>query len=127
MRLVVVVILSSFLLGNSFFKELFGINILIHHYQEHKQIEPEISFFKFLSQHYTNKINHADDEHNDHENLPFKTKDCHLSSVFKIIQQHVTNRLEINIAESYSDIPSGSNRFYSSISLSNIWQPPRLV
>jgi hypothetical protein len=47
MRLVVIVILSSFLLGNSFFKELFRINILIHHYQEHKQVDPEISFFKF--------------------------------------------------------------------------------
>lgn len=126
MRLVVVVILSSFLLGDSFLKELFEVNILIHHYQEHKQAEPEISFFSFLSGHYANKINHADDEHNDHENLPFKSSDSHSLSVFKIIEP-TTNCFEVNIVESSVDIPGGSNRFYSSISLSNIWQPPRQV
>jgi hypothetical protein len=99
---------------------------LIHHFAEHQQKDPDSTFFDFINEHYANEINHADDEHNDHENLPFKSKDYQSHSMCKIVL-HAPNSYEIRIVESTINISNGSKHFYTGSFLSNIWQPPRLV
>ncbi|MFN4123110.1 MAG: hypothetical protein ACK4GL_07380 [Flavobacteriales bacterium] len=99
---------------------------LIHHFQEHQQEDPEGTFFDFVAQHYAPEINHPDDEHRDHENLPFKTADFSVLQVVKIIH-HSAESFELHQPEfERIKLTFSPFNFYNAY-LSNIWQPPRWV
>jgi hypothetical protein len=99
---------------------------LIHHFQEHQQEDPESTFFDFLAIHYSPEINHPDDEHKDHENLPFKTVDFSVLQVIKIIH-HSAESFELLQPEVEGIKLAFSPFNFYSVYLSNIWQPPRCV
>jgi hypothetical protein len=125
-KFITVSVLLLFLLGNSAFTELTKFPILIHHYQEHKLIDSENSFYDFLAEHYALEINHADDEHNDHENLPFKTQDYQSVHVAKIIEQ-LAHTFLCKTSEFISLLPYKIVFFFCNDYLSCIWQPPRVI
>jgi hypothetical protein len=57
--------------------QVFKLPVLVHHYLEHQEMDNEMSLADFLSQHYSGDIQHPDDIHGDHAQLPFKTVDVH--------------------------------------------------
>jgi len=124
-RFVAIFFLFLSLSSNPFVAELLYIPTLLHHYSEHKALDKNTSFFDFLSVHYSNQINHPDDEHHDHEKLPYKKADKHLFSVvslksvlffsLKVIQFNVLKIHNLNYQT--SNCVSGF--------ISSIWQPPK--
>lgn len=108
--------------------DVFNINELIEHAQEHKE-EFGDNFVEFLAKHYgSEKAQHAghDDHKTSHENLPFQNN-FQLSLVFVLdLNTHYFSDLkEFNTANQsaifYYKSP-GSNLF-----VSGIFQPPRLA
>lgn len=123
-RVIAISFLFIFLTANTTFGQLLRLPTLVHHYFEHLEWD-NMTLFEFLSEHYAVKINHPDDKHHDHENLPFKTADCHASQVVTLvlqptftISQIIPETIELN-----KSIPK--QQHYSNSFLNRIWQPPR--
>jgi hypothetical protein len=96
---------------------------LIHHYFEHVEWDNS-SLSTFLSEHYSLHINHPDDKHHDHENLPFKTIHAGVHNV--VITPQPQFCLSQNVFFPTKTISLISNQLnYSNQYLNSIWQPPR--
>ncbi|WP_051296079.1 hypothetical protein [Eisenibacter elegans] len=81
-RTAAISLLVLFLSANTIFGELLRLPVLVHHYWEHVAKDQNTAVLDFLASHYAKQINHPDDQHRDHENLPFKTIPSMLSLVF---------------------------------------------
>ncbi len=115
--------------ANTEIGQLLKLPTLIHHYVEHRadksDEDHDISFLDFLQKHYTENDNHSDNAKHDHQNLPFKTCDCHsLHTVIALVQQNIFTVHTAFIASS-KDLAFHTEQHYTSKSFGNIWQPPR--
>ena len=124
-RLLVIFFLFTFLSANTAFGEVLNLPMLVQHYLEHTSEEKDVTIFKFLVQHYTGGINHDHREnHNHHDQLPFKAIDGHFSSVVfiaaspSIVISH--NTLVVTVVK----LPAYSQQSYSNAYLNSILQPP---
>lgn len=126
-RIVAIAFLLTFLSSNTELRQLFKLPVLIHHYFEHVELDENESLANFLKVHYEREINHPDDIHGDHENLPFKTTDCHTAHIPVILQPlqleitSISEKIAVQDTKIYS-----IEEHYSFAHLKNIWQPPRL-
>ena len=130
-KVIAISFLFIFLSAYTELSQLLRLPILIHHFLDHQEQEPNETFADFLNEHYSNHQNHSDhDHHNDHnnhhDNLPFKTTDCataHVSLAF-------VNPIKFSIPRPtfFHDkiSPIYNEAFYSFAVVSNIWQPPKL-
>lgn len=125
-RLLAIFFLFTFLSANTAFGEVLKLPMLVQHYLEHTSEEKDVTIFKFLVQHYTEGENHDHREnHNHHDQLPFKAIDGHFSSVVfiaaspSIVISH--NTLVVTVVK----LPAYSQQNYSNTYLNSIWQPPR--
>lgn len=116
-------LLFSFLTADTSFGQFLRIPTLIHHYLEHVKWDNS-TFYEFLCEHYAAKINHPDDKHHDHENLPFKTLNCHATHVLNIAPQ-IWVLSEPNCRFVEEKIGVLRTQFCQNLYLNTIWQPPR--
>ena len=103
---------------------------LLHHYLEHhdenNNDRNDIGFLDFLQKHY-NQNNHSDSDKNNHNDLPFKTIDCHsLNTVIALLQQNVFT-IHTTFSFSSKNVAFYKEQHYISKSFGNIWQPPKLA
>lgn len=97
---------------------------LIEHYQQHKIKNAAVSFYDFLNLHYGSEAErHDKEEHQEHEDLPFKSPECtfaHTVSLIPVFHAPEISTLDCNV--SYSNFYQSTFSFdYSQF----IWQPPR--
>ncbi|MES2286220.1 MAG: hypothetical protein V4547_11070 [Bacteroidota bacterium] len=124
-KLIAISFVFVFLYANTELHQLLKLPVLVHHYLEHHEEGNGASFAGFLYSHYNNEKSHSDNNHHDHQNLPFKTIDCtniHTSLAYNHHYQYSfqhRNPVSVKIIVVYNEI------IYSSASLSNIWQPPK--
>lgn len=85
-RIVAILFLSIFLTANTTFVQILRLPTLVHHYWEHVEWDNS-SLIEFISEHYAKQINHPDDKHHDHQNLPLKALDCQASHIVSIVPQ----------------------------------------
>lgn len=127
-QLIAISIFSAILMSNTALGELFRLPTLIHHFNEHKIWDENDSFIDFIESHYSTQINHPDDEHNDHENLPFKSN---YSQVLPLITTVCSKHsFEINTPEFLYNTEDFFTKYtfnYVNSYLENIWQPPRIA
>ncbi len=129
-KLIAISFLSIFLCANTEIGQLLKLSTLIHHYLEHHEDKNDdeygISFINFLKNHYNENNHHSDNAKHDHQNLPFKTTDCHaVNTVIALVQQtfftlHTTTIISAKNVAAYTE------QYYTSKSFGSIWQPPRL-
>jgi len=121
--------IAIFLLGSTLFAhtelhQLLRLSVFIHHYLEHVTLDNNLSVFEFVRAHYSDNINHPDDQHRDHENLPFKSNDHNTQTItiFLPIVSQNTQQIYIGVdkIKSITDQQSICCAY-----LQNIWQPPR--
>jgi len=95
---------------------------LFHHYFELCKENHNLTFFDFLSEHYSNHQIH----HHHDEDLPFKTGDCSLAhlSVDLIVNNPFSIIEPFVFHEKSSPIPI--TIIYSPTLFHNIWQPPKI-
>jgi hypothetical protein len=113
-----------FLSANTIFGELLRLPVLVHHYCEHIQWDNNASLLDFLASHYAKQINHPDDQHRDHENLPFKTTLSLLSFVFLPKSNIHVPVLAARLLPQIRIISKQSQ--YVGTYLNKIWHPPCL-
>lgn len=123
-RLISVTLLFAFLNANTAFTEVFKLPTLIHHCIEHMESD-NYSLFEFLATHYTNKINHPDDKHRDHENLPFKTLNYQIIQIVTTLPHTSFNNFMVFAQKSAPKNIFYQSKNYSKNFLNSIWQPPR--
>ena len=123
-KLIAIFLLTIFLCAYTSIGQLLKVPNLIEHYKEHKSevSNNSISFIQFIKAHYSKNSEH---NHNEHEDLPFKTVEHNsnvlftfLSATFKIIEKPAF--IELKPAFFYK------NSFKSNL-FTSIWLPPKIV
>lgn len=118
--------LLTFLNANTVFGEVLKLPILIHHFVEHSKETEDVSLLNFLAIHYKGDVKHQhQNNHNDHNKLPFKTIESHFSSVVSIVPPAF---IEISTYSKFITglkIAAHKQQNYASTYLNSIWQPPR--
>ncbi len=125
-KLIAISLLIVFLCVNTELHQLLRLPVLIHHFLDHSNQEPEISFVEFLNEHYSSNQKHSDNSHKDHDKLPFKTLDCSNAHVALAFVNH--SEFSIPTPTTFYDKISSSyySVIYSSTVIRNIWQPPKI-
>jgi len=125
-RILLTILTSIHLLGNTEINQVFKLPNLVCHYFEHCQLNPDISFFRFLSMHYGgNDGTHADDEKDNQ--LPCHNLEHNTLSVicFKIIQDPPS----IEIVTYYNDKEYGTLllTYLPQKHVNSLFQPPKVA
>ena len=125
-KIIAISFLFVFLCANAELHQLLRLPVLIHHFLDDLNQEPDETFTDFLNEHYSDHQNHSDNDHHDHDNLPFKTNDCATAHVSLAFVNH--NPYSISSPAVFYDkiSPIYNGGFYSSAFVSNIWQPPKI-
>jgi len=123
-RFIAISFLTLVLATNTEFGQLFKLPVLIHHYLEHLEVDGQKSFADFLAEHYASEINHPDDAHSDHENLPFKSVDFHIVQVLIVVSHPEFKLSENSLASSSPKRIAGNQYLHSTGVGDSIWQPP---
>lgn len=111
---------------NISFEDISKLNVLLEHAEYHHDMYGD-NFFEFLTEHYGADMMQHQNDHKQHQNLPFKHhKDCtHIVFDFTIGPQfHLDNS-----QQSFTEFPF--NFFYkessSSFEKRSVFQPPKLA
>lgn len=99
--------------------------VLIHHFIDHYQEDSSTSFTDFLGLHYTSTETHSDNEHHDHDKLPFKTASCAMAHIAIAFVNHIQLSLPSPNSIEAKESAEYAGEFYSSAFLNTIWQPPK--
>ncbi len=118
----------AFAMPTGYTISLFKLGGLISHFQDHKHALDKISFFSFLASHYLEKKHHQD-EHSDHEKLPFHdhhNEGVNFASQTPSLQPIFPSTLVTPKLIIQSDIEIAEiSTFPSSAFHGDIWQPPK--
>lgn len=123
-RIFAILFLFLFFTVNTAFGQLLRIPTLVHHFLEHVQLDNS-TLEEFITEHYAKEINHPDDKHNDHQNLPFKALDNHAMQVVISVSQPSFIITPVFTAPVALNTPIRNQQHYTNAFLNNIWQPPR--
>ena len=121
-RVLALSLLILYINSNTEFHELLRTPVLIDHYNQHKLLAKDISFWDFLVMHYKTDVAHDADDNQ----LPFKdpahsfTASTLALPLYKII-------LKETVALAETANPSPYTETFIASHLSKIFQPPKLV
>jgi hypothetical protein len=104
--------------------QLLKLPVLIHHYLEHHNAVNGVSFAAFLHEHYSDHHNHPS-ANGEHEKLPFKNCDFSSLQAISFCEPPVSFQFETIKPIAVKEKTSYEIPFYSSLSFSSIWQPPK--
>lgn len=123
-NIIAIFLITTFLCANTSIGQLFKVPNLLEHYKVHKNQKPtnSISFIDFIKLHYSKNAENNKEEHQD---LPFKTFDNVTSVLFTISN----NNFQIQLLKPL--ISSKKKFFYNESFKSNlitsIWLPPKIA
>lgn len=101
--------------------QVFKISVLLHHFQEHLILQPNLSFLDYISEHYT-KVHH----HDEHDNsLPYQHDECFEGNISSL---YTPEKVQHTSIIPYSTIPTyiPNTPQVPEIPYSDIWQPPKI-
>lgn len=123
-KIIAFTLITIFLCANTSIGQLLKVPNLLEHYKEHKtdSVTSSISFIDFLKLHYSKN---AENNTEEHQNLPFKTLD-NVTNVFFTIS---CVNFQIQVVKS---IISGKRKFFYNKSfksnlITSIWLPPKIA
>lgn len=124
-KVIPIFFLAVYLLSTTQLIELLKLPILFEHYQEHSQINKNLSVIGFLKIHYAKEVT-KDADYDQDMKLPFKSYDCLSNTLtFYFSHFHFFGLLPKNQFTALVKTYSRYQFTYSSIFLSSIWQPPK--
>lgn len=120
---VAVILFFLYLCSTTEVYQLLKIPILIEHYQWHKQLDPNLTFYSFIEHHYNEQTKDADWQTD--QKLPFMTHNHYSISSFTI-----NAPISIEVKESKPTILSRKVGLHNDAILgldkiNSIWQPPK--
>jgi len=111
--------------ANTELHQLLKLPALLHHFTDHKESDHAISFLDFVKKHYGEEDSPAHNHKNDHEKLPFKSGDCSPAHTFAAFYVPVGITFNNHIPVLLKGGVVYSENYFSSATLSIIWQPPK--
>lgn len=125
-KTITILFLLVFLCANTEIGQLLKFPNLVHHYFEHSEHEQDhiVSFIDFVKSHYNNKQHSDKDEHDNHNNLPFKTMNDS-NTILAFDSEIKISFYKPNVISTRSIIPF-FQKFYISDFFACIWLPPKL-
>lgn len=115
-------LLLTVLLGNSYFFQFLKFPILIAHYGEHKQLNPEVSALDFLYMHYYGE-DIIDQDHDRDMQLPFKKlEDVHVPFIYHALKSYRVSAYQHEISSKYMGY---HEPHFSSPHCRSLFKPPR--
>lgn len=120
-------LLFFYLFTSAEFNELLKFPILVEHYKEHQQEQPEITFASYVCQHYAHGDVDDADKGQD-KKLPYKSIDFTHSVCFTVVP--TVTCIEFIKTIDFKELKSPSSFYtfpFSSATFSSIWQPPKIV
>lgn len=122
-KLISILLLTLYLVSTTELYQLLKMPLLIEHYIQHKDLNPEMSFTAFLKTHYDHPV--KDSDHDQDQRLPFVSHANLLAVVFTInssLDFHCIEKVcnPIEIKKTFY-----KNALYNKEILNSIWQPPR--
>lgn len=115
--------LLLFVLAQTELHQLLKLPVLVEHFVEHRQVNPNITLLDFLKEHYQGHTVVDNDYQRDMQ-LPFKTADC-LTAISFVFEAPFSIVLPAQVAEIKKEYNLHTGTFASSLALDNIFQPPR--
>lgn len=105
-------------------QHIYRLPILVSHFLEHKEKNPNVTFFGYLAMHYW-ADDGGDNDQNRHMQLPFKKAFFYQSSIVLFFQNGVVFTINIFSGKEFPE------QFYTAkfitTSLDSLFRPPRLV
>lgn len=104
--------------------EVAKIPVLFEHFSEHQSINPQITFFEFVIDHYNNTPHTDNDEERDNQ-LPFKTinqSTPHFVAITPNKSQSIS-KIAYTLAKSHNGLYI--DPFIPSSFTEKVWQPPK--
>lgn len=130
MKKIIVVIYSFLILFQSFninIEDFSKVNALWEHASYHQEAYGD-NFFMFLSEHYGEKMTSHQNDHNDHQDLPFKDTPHihpHANTAFVLFAPVVFSvYLQISTPKSLDFF---YKKPFSSFEISAVFQPPKIA
>ncbi|WP_333853076.1 hypothetical protein [Epilithonimonas sp.] len=122
-KLISILLLSFYLVSTTELYQFLKMPLLIEHYIQHKNLNPEMSLTAFLKTHYDHPV--KDSDHDQDQKLPFVSHANLLSVVFTInpsLYFHCIGKVfsPIEIKKVFY-----KSALYNKEILNSIWQPPR--
>lgn len=127
-KMLAISFLTIYLVSTTELSQLLKFPVLVEHYFEHKEINPDLSVIDFLELHY--KGNHLENHpHNDDyeqdKKLPFMTHTNLLACSF-VVSQSVNFEMKTKLPTRQKEkIIATDDFFLNNHFLSSIWQPPK--
>lgn len=125
-RILSIFFLSIYLFSYTEARELWKLPIVFQHFQEHKILNPDLSFIDFLDIHYMHGSPHDGDYDRDMQ-LPFKTpfsSNCANANFIITIPDFLTEQKISQIVK--KPLLFYTHSGYSYNFHSSIWQPPKI-
>lgn len=104
------------------------IPVLIQHFVEHRQQDPSISLLAFLSLHYIHQYV-VDEDYQQDQQLPFRHADCCAATVSISCEcpGNTVIELPVRTTETRNEFISYDEEQHSLLSVTDIFQPPRVA
>lgn len=126
-QMIALLLLSFYLFTSTSLSELLKFPQLVEHYKDHQKVREEITFAKFIHQHYAHVD--VDDEDKDQDmKLPYKSIDFTLALIFTVLPTITSiNFIKLTDFEELKSPISFYAVSFSSDNFNSIWQPPKIV
>ncbi len=121
-RYLALLLLILYINSNTEFHELLRTPVLINHYNQHKLLAKDISFWDFLVMHYKTGVAHDADDNQ----LPFKDP-AHSFTASTLALPISKILLKEAVALAETDHPYPYTETFIASHLSKIFQPPRVA
>ena len=126
-KIIAILFLFLHLLASTELCQVFKVPLLITHYNEHHDLNSDVTFFMFLKMHYFNG-DPLDSDYDTDMQLPFKTNSSAISTNFSFsLPVRIQNFVPI---VSSQELPINYPKFVSVwipfVRVNNIFQPPRI-
>lgn len=122
-KLISILLLTLYLVSTTELYQLLKMPLLVEHYIQHKDLNPEMSLTTFLKTHYDHPV--KDSDHDQDQRLPFVSHASLLSVAFTLnpnLDFHFTEKVynTIEIKKTFY-----KSALYNKEILNSIWQPPK--
>lgn len=118
--------LALYVFTSTEFHEIMKLPNLVTHYNEHKEENKNLTLWKFLCIHYAHGDVFDDDRDKDMK-LPYKSTDCHASSL--VITLPPSHHYELPFNHSFEEEKKQNIYYHNTFCSDNfqsIWQPPKI-
>jgi hypothetical protein len=123
-KLIALILFVVYTISSTELREIVKLPVLIQHFNEHRQLNHQITFSQYLVDHYNN-LPHTDNDEDRDNQLPFKRADSNIMFSPVIPASGFVELRKPVLPVVPDEMFSRNDHLIPSATVSKIWQPPR--